>query len=166
MANPTPSSKAKEQQVDPSETKTQFLGNDTLPDHGEAAKTKLVGELRGKNVNETTFSLNMQGDTNYGAGKVVALDGTFGVFKGNYLLDKCVHRIVRQGYITEIEGHKVLKGHDTGTAPKAPAAKAYTPGASVTKSALESGSPTPLNAQLGASKTFTNPATGNIEPVT
>jgi hypothetical protein len=145
MANPTPSTKAKEQQVDPSETKTQFLGNDNNADHGDAAKLKLTSELRHKNQNETTFTLTLQGDPNYCAGKVVALDATFGVFQGNYLLDKCAHRIFREGYKVEIEGHKCLKGHDSGTAPKTPPAKPYSPGSSVP--------PAPITSVAQASRT-------------
>ena len=165
MASSTPSTKAAQQKIDPSETKTQFLGDDNSAEHGDAANLRLMSELRHKNQNETTFNLNMEGDTGYAIGKVVALDSTFGVFTGNYVLDKCVHRIFREGYRTDIEGHKCLTGHDAGKAPINPKAAVYTPGASVSPTLLQNGSPTPLDAQLGAPKTFLNPATGNLEPL-
>ncbi len=104
---------------------------DTVPDHEEAAKKKLVSELRSKNQNETTFNFTMLGDTRYAAGITVALDGSFGVYAGAYLIDKCIHRIGRQGYTTELEGHKVLKGHDHGSAPQTQSPGKYSPGKSV-----------------------------------
>jgi hypothetical protein len=132
MATSTPSTKARDQkQAALDANKDVNLLNDNLASHEADAKKKITGQLRQANKKETTFVLTMVGDSNYGAGKVVALDDSFGVFKGNYLLDKCIHRIFRQGYITEIEGHKILKGHDTGKAPTATPAKAYSPGASV-----------------------------------
>jgi hypothetical protein len=160
----TPSEKAVSQKIDPSETKTKFLGNDTLPGHDDAADKKLMGEMRGKNTNETTFDFTLEGDTVWMAGITVNLDSTFGVFTGKYFIDKVVHRMGRQGYTSAVEGHKCLKGHDKGTAPKATPAKTFSPGSSVAPALLGNASPTPLATQLGgAPKTFVNPATGNIE---
>jgi hypothetical protein len=67
------------------------------------------------------------------------------------LLDKVVHRIGRQGYTADLSGHKVLKGYEsqTNAPPKAPTEKSagtYSPGDVVN----QSGSPTPINAQMGA----------------
>src|SRR5258706_11608121 len=95
----TPSTKAVEQQkASLDKNKDVNLLNDTVPSHEDDAKKKITGQLRNANKKETTFTLTMQGDVNYAAGKVVALDASFGVFKGNYLLDKCMHRVFRQGY--------------------------------------------------------------------
>ena len=166
MASAIPSTKAKDQaQAALDKNKDINLIGDNNASHGDDAAKKITGQLRNANKHEVTFTLTMQGDPNYGMGKVVALDGSFGLFAGNYLLDKCVHRVFRQGYQTEIEGHKCLTGHDAGSAPNASGAAVYTPGSSVNPSNLESGSPTPLDAQLGAPKTFLNPATGNLEPL-
>jgi len=149
MADSAPSKTATDQkQAAIDKNKDINLLTDNVGSHGDDAKKKITGQLRNANKKETTFTFTMQGDVNYAAGKVVELDASFGVFKGNYLLDRCVHRIFRQGYTTEIEGHKCLKGHDAGTAPTADKAKAYQPGSSVDRSTLEAGSPTPLSAQL------------------
>jgi len=142
----TPSTKASDQkQAALDRNKDINLIADNLPGHDDDADKKLKGSLRNANHHETTFNFTMEGDINYGAGKVVALDATFGVFKGNYLLDKVVHRIGRQGYTADIEGHKCLKGHDKGTAPSLPAAKAYSPGKSV--------APAPITSVALASRT-------------
>lgn len=150
MATATPSQTAKNQkQAALDQNKDINLLNDQLQSHQDAAGKQLTAELRNKNKNETTFEFTMLGDPNWCAGIVVTLDGSFGVYTGNYLIDKCVHRIGRQGYTTEISAHKCLKGHDAGSAPTKSAPKSYSPGASVPAPNL-SGSPTPLSAQLGS----------------
>jgi hypothetical protein len=88
MADDTPSAKAKDQKEAALDAnKDVNLITDTVPSHEEDAKKKITGQLRNANKHETTFTLSMLGDTNYGVGKVVELDASFGVFKGNYLLD-------------------------------------------------------------------------------
>jgi hypothetical protein len=117
------------------------------------SKKQLISELRDKNRKETTFEFQMLGDLHYAAGITVQLDDSFGNFAGKYLIDKVVHKIARQGYTADLSGHKVLVGYEsqTNAPPKAPtksAAGGYSPGNVIG----ESGSPTPINVQLGTPK--------------
>lgn len=146
MANP--SQKAIDQSNAAYDKKqTQIIGNDGNADNEDAAKKKIISELRGKNQNETTFNFTLLGDLNWAPGKVVALDGTFGVFAGNYAIDKVVHRIGRQGFTSEVEAHKGLRGHDPGTAPSTSGTRPYSPGSVFSDNG--SPNPTPIAAQLG-----------------
>ncbi len=66
-------------------------------------------ELRNKNKNELTARLSLMGNPSIAAGVTITLQG-FGVFDGKYLVDKATHSI-SNGYSTDVEAHRVLKGY-------------------------------------------------------
>jgi hypothetical protein len=118
----------------------------------EDAKKLLLAELRDRNRKENTFDFQMFGDLRYAAGITIQLDDSFGNFSGKYLIDKVVHKIGRQGYTSDLSGHKCLVGYEeqTSAPPKAPKALPsgpFSPGKVIP--IVGGGSPTPINVQLG-----------------
>ena len=75
----------------------------------EAEARRLAkAKLREANKDEIKLAIEFVGNFIYVAGNVINLDDSFGVYAGNYIIDKAVHAISGSGYRTMVEVHRCL----------------------------------------------------------
>lgn len=75
---------------------------------GQEAKILAQKTLRKLNKHENTCRLTVVGNPRVLASSCIELTD-FGMFSGKYYIERAIHR-VESGYVTEIEGRKVLEG--------------------------------------------------------
>lgn len=123
--------------------------------------------LHEKNKGAKKTRLQIPLDIRISALDIIKLDAAWGPeFAGNWIVDDHVMKIGGSGpSVSSLNLHKCL-GYpaQTGNTSNKSASKP-TQSTKEAQTVGESGSPTPLSAQLGAPQTFMNPATGSIEPV-
>jgi phage protein D len=72
-------------------------------ENGQQAALKAAARLHRENMIQTTGELSMPGTTAITAGRKITISG-FGVFDGNYMVDKARHELKRaSGFTTDIE---------------------------------------------------------------
>lgn len=99
----------------PEDTQKQFgqtTSNDTLristrSPNKASAEIKAQAALDNANLQQTTGSITLSGNTRLVAGANFQLEG-YGRFSGKYMAESSRHRIDRSGYVTELEIKRVV----------------------------------------------------------
>ena len=74
----------------------------------DEARRMAEAKLRQLNERSIRGSISMLGDTSKAAGQVIALAG-FGVFSGNWIIERATHDVSGSGYVTRLDIRKVQK---------------------------------------------------------
>ena len=85
--------------------------NNTDPGGKDSALLKAKKLARKMNRDEYKITFVLPGSIQWIAGRVVTMDGTWGKFAGNYIIEEATHFIGQCGYKTGITLRRCLSGY-------------------------------------------------------